>query len=195
MPKVCKNCGNEFPDSWTGNCPNCGCSEFVEYGQNYTSTITVSSIMLSAFEHINSMRSSLAHLAAQLVDYRVLCNNIQPVIEGMQQVAKLIEQQKIAIASTQKRDLDEFESKIQEYRKLIEINAEEFEFQRFFEENPIFLDYRVIKSFPKKSLGGEGCPDFLLALYDSSYLVVEIEKPSVRLFNKKGDPTSKFTHA
>ena len=57
-----------------------------------------------------------------------------------------------------------------------------------------FLDHRAIKSFLKKSLGGEGCPDFLSTLYDSSYLMVEIVKPSVGL-NKKEDPTHNFTHA
>jgi len=49
--------------------------------------------------------------------------------------------------------------------------------------------------FPKKSFGGEGYPDFLLFLHDSSYLLVEIEKPSASLFNKKGDPSSELTHA
>jgi len=85
--------------------------------------------------------------------------------------------------------------KIQEYKRLVNDDAEEPTFQRFFEETPSFLDPRVRKSIPKKSFAGEGYPDFLLILHDSSYLLVEIEKPSVRLFNKMGDPTYELTHA
>jgi hypothetical protein len=37
-------------------------------------------------------------------------------------------------------DLNEYAEKIEEYKKIINIDAKEEEFQKFFEENPVFLD-------------------------------------------------------
>ncbi|MFX0136097.1 MAG: hypothetical protein ACFFDN_20825 [Candidatus Hodarchaeota archaeon] len=88
-----------------------------------------------------------------------------------------------------------FQSIIQEYKNLLKNNSEEPEFQDFFEKNPNFLDGKVIKYYPKKSFGGEAIPDFVLLLNDKTYLIVEIEKPNIKLFNKKGDPSSELTHA
>jgi HD superfamily phosphohydrolase len=91
--------------------------------------------------------------------------------------------------------LNEISSVANQYRRLINENAEESTFQKFFEENPTFLELRVKATFPKKSLGGESFPDFLLVLHDYNYLVVEIEKPGDRLFTRGGDRTSKLSHA
>ncbi|MCJ7424614.1 DUF4263 domain-containing protein [Candidatus Bathyarchaeota archaeon] len=89
----------------------------------------------------------------------------------------------------------EYQDRIDEYRALLNREAEEPEFQAFFERNPVFLNPHVAQVFPKKPLGGEKIPDFVLALNDKHYILVEIEKPSVRLYNKMGDPTAELTHA
>jgi len=88
-----------------------------------------------------------------------------------------------------------FQTIIKEYENLLQNNAEELEFQIFFEKNPNFLDGKVIQCYSKKSFGGEEIPDFVLMLNDKSYLIVEIEKPNLKLFNQKGDPSFELTHA
>ena len=64
MPKVCNNCGNEFPDSLTGTCPNCGCSEFVESEQNYASNNKFHSINLNKTNNIKEMRTKVIYKVA-----------------------------------------------------------------------------------------------------------------------------------
>lgn len=107
----------------------------------------------------------------------------------------MIKKQEALFASTQRKDLDEYQNKIQEYRNLLNKSTQEDDFQSFFEQNPVFLDPRVKTATPKKSLGGEFYPDLVFELHDSSYLLIEIERPNIRLFNNKGDPTSALTHA
>jgi ppGpp synthetase/RelA/SpoT-type nucleotidyltranferase len=93
------------------------------------------------------------------------------------------------------KETDEYKTAIDSYGALISKSANEPEFQKFFEQNAVFLDPKVTKTYPKPDLGGELIPDFMLVLHDSSYLFVEIEKPNVKLFDKKGNPTAVFTHA
>ncbi|MFB3889422.1 MAG: Shedu anti-phage system protein SduA domain-containing protein [Candidatus Bathyarchaeia archaeon] len=84
---------------------------------------------------------------------------------------------------------------MENYEKLLAENVAEFKLQKFFEENPAMIDPRVKRIFPKKSLGGENIPDLIVLLPGPSYLVVEIEKPGVKLFTRNGDPTADLTHA
>lgn len=99
------------------------------------------------------------------------------------------------LTPTQKTILDEYASKIDEYQMLLNGSTDELAFQRFFEENPFFLEQKIKSAIPKKSFGGEDYPDFLLILHGPRHIVVEIEKPNVKLFNKRGDPTSALVHA
>lgn len=91
---------------------------------------------------------------------------------------------------------EEYAELISEYEILIsKENVTEDELQKFFEQNPIFIDPSVKKLFPEKSLGGERFPDFVAVLHDSNYLAVEIEKPTDKLYTRGGDPTKEFAHA
>jgi ppGpp synthetase/RelA/SpoT-type nucleotidyltranferase len=90
---------------------------------------------------------------------------------------------------------DKFRNALNSYGALISRCANEPMFQQFFFQNLLFLDPRAIDIYSKPDLGGELIPDFMLVLDDSSYLFVEIEKPCVPLFTKKGNPSSVFTHA
>jgi hypothetical protein len=97
--------------------------------------------------------------------------------------------------ATQANCLNKLAETVEIYQKLVAENAAESSFQKFFEKNPIVIEPRVQHVFSKMSFGGENFPDFLFALNDSRYLIIEIEKPEARLFTKRGDPTAKLTHA
>jgi len=88
-----------------------------------------------------------------------------------------------------------YEKIMDEYAMLLEKKAEEYEFQLFFERNPNFINAKVVESFPKKSFGGELIPDFVIKQNDKKYMIVEIEKPNVKLFNKEGAPSHELVHA
>jgi len=47
----------------------------------------------------------------------------------------------------------------------------------------------------KVQLGAEYVADFVIETYDGLYKLVEIEKPTDRLYLKNGDPSSALTHA
>jgi hypothetical protein len=83
---------------------------------------------------------------------------------------------------------------VAEYDKLLILNEPELVFQRFFEKYPVFLDPTVQHSYPHMPFGAEKLPDFILE-NNCGYIIVEIEKPSVRLFTKSGEPTAFLTHA
>jgi hypothetical protein len=53
-------------------------------------------------------------------------------------------------------------------------------------------------AIPKKRLGAEYVPDFLIAERSSmgfEWYAVELESPKVKMFTKSGDPTHQLTHA
>lgn len=190
MSLFCTRCGTEVANGWIGICPKCGNSDFAS-STNYSGTVTFSGSADVAINSIFQARGvliSVAKLDKKRAAYLI------PIIAQLEAAAKMTKQQEVKIASIEKPQLDEYVKKIEEYRGLVDSNAEEKEFQLFFEENPVFLDQKMKMSIPKKSFGGENFPDFLLILHDSSYLVVEIEKPKIELFNDKGDPTSGLTH-
>lgn len=194
MPVICTECGTELANGWVGPCPKCGGKVlgFSESTTNYSGTVTITGSTFSVFDVIIHARDMLASVA-QSDEKRA--QFVEPIIKQLDIAAEVTKRQGTALAFTRKMDLDEYSKKIEEYGGLIDKDAEENKFQKFFEENPVFLDPKVKAVMPKKSFGGEGYPDFVLILHDSSYLLVEIEKPSVRLFNNKGDPASELTHA
>lgn len=120
---------------------------------------------------------------------------VTPIIDKLTEVGKLVKKQETDLIFSVKADWSEYGNRLKEYERLLDENAEEPEFQSFFEENAVFLEPKIMTAYPKISLGGELIPDLLLVLHDSSYLFVEIEKPDVRLFENKGNPTAAFTHA
>jgi hypothetical protein len=89
-----------------------------------------------------------------------------------------------------------YAARIESLRALIETSPEkEKVFQKFFEQNPDFLNRQVSRIIPQKSFGGEQYPDIILALSDGKYIIVELEKPSLKLFTLAGDETKELTHA
>jgi predicted nucleic acid-binding Zn-ribbon protein len=193
---VCQKCGKVFPGTtviWP--CPNCGWTgsqTIIDTATNYSGSVVVSGCNSSAFEAIRyaqSMLGSISYSDPKRAGF------VEPIIGKLAEAAEVVKRQETELALARKSDWIKYENKLEAYRELLERNAEEPEFQGFFEENPIFLEPKIEQAYSKFSLGGELVPDFLLVLHDSSYLFVEIEKPSDRLFEKKGNPTAVFTHA
>jgi antiviral defense system Shedu protein SduA len=81
--------------------------------------------------------------------------------------------------------------------------SNESDMQRFLEDHPHILiqQFTVDRGawvIPKKRLGSEYVPDFLIAQEASGGLVwyaVEIERPQATLFNKNGDASALLNHA
>jgi hypothetical protein len=194
MPVICPQCGTNLGNGCVGPCPKCGYTSLAVSAlrTNYSGIVAVTGSTSLAFKAIINAREMLASVAES---DQIRAPFIQPIIEKLDMAAEETRQQEIRLASTQKTELNEYQKKIEEYRELINKGVEESEFQKFFEENPPFLDPKVKDPMPKKSFGGEHFPDFLLLLHNVNYLVVEIEKPSDRLFNQKGDPTAELSHA
>lgn len=88
------------------------------------------------------------------------------------------------------------------YKRLISRqDARESTIHRFLSKYPILLpvewpiENRVFSEFQR---GTQKRPDFVFAREDSlgvRWHLIEIEKPSNRLFTKSGDPTKELTHA
>ena len=85
---------------------------------------------------------------------------------------------------------------LSEYGHLLEQSPiQEHVLQTYLTNHPILLDpsYRVVHSGFR--LGAEYVADFVVETYDGNYILVEIEKPTDRLYLNNGDPSSALTHA
>lgn len=158
----------------------------------YSGTIVVTGSTTTAFSLIKNAQGMLASAASSYKDGLPF---IDPIIALLVQAADLTKAKEAEFLTKQQVTLPEYQRKLTEYGGLLNRKAEEKDFQTFFEVNPIFLSPNVVKFLPKKSFGGELIPDLILLLNSDMYLIVELEKPGVPLYNKKGDPTKELTHA
>lgn len=196
MAVLCQNCGSTFEGTDNmGPCPKCGwrgIRTIIDTAKNYSGSIAVSSSNASADAAIlqaKDLLESVAEWDAERAGYLV------PVIEILGEAAKVTQKQEAVFILSRKSDWEIYEKKLEEYKALVDKCAEEPIFQDFFKDNANFLESKFKTAYPKYKLADELTPDFLLVLYDSSYLFVEIEKPGVPLFNKKGNPSAELTLA
>ena len=85
---------------------------------------------------------------------------------------------------------------LSEYMRLLEQSpVREHVLQTYLTNHPILLNpsYRAVH--PQFRLGAEYVADFVVETYDGDYILVEIEKPTDRLYLNNGDPSSALTHA
>ena len=83
-----------------------------------------------------------------------------------------------------------------EYEQLIQdCSCDESKFQDFFTNHPQFLHPMAVEIWPQPNLRGAKRPDFIVRLFDNSYLVVEIETPAKTLVTKKNNIAATTTHA
>lgn len=84
---------------------------------------------------------------------------------------------------------------IDDFKLLIEQNLREEEYQKFLERNLVLLDPLAKLIIPKQELGSDYITDFVIRKYNDEYIVVEIEKPSNKIFNENNDFNAQLFHA
>lgn len=72
---------------------------------------------------------------------------------------------------------------------------DEIEYQNYFKKNPYILEPFHSQIWSKPKFGELLIPDFLIRTMDNSYTIVEIEKADLPIMTKKGELSSKATHA
>ena len=83
-----------------------------------------------------------------------------------------------------------------EYERLIQdYPSDEPKFQEFFTNHPQLLDPMAVEIWPHPNLRGAKIPDFVVRLFDNSYLIVEIETPSKLLVTQKNFIAATATQA
>jgi len=87
-----------------------------------------------------------------------------------------------------KKNLNEFAQLIDAYKK-------EEEYQIFLKNNPTFINPLSYQVIDKQKLGDDLITDFVIKTLENNYILVEIEKPQDRIFNKKNDFSAPFVHA
>lgn len=91
--------------------------------------------------------------------------------------------------------IDKLESTIKHFESLLNSHrSDERAIQRYLEDNPIILSATAARITPQVKLGKEYQVDFVIEEPNDNYILVEIEPPSCKLFNRKGDPTKELTH-
>lgn len=105
--------------------------------------------------------------------------------------------------------LEDYNAKKKEFKSLVNSKPKEQEIQSFLEKNPIVLLHAMLDGFypvasgrsalfPKIKLGSEYETDFAYCSGNSMgayWTFVELERPDVPLFNRKGDPSQYLSHA
>jgi len=71
----------------------------------------------------------------------------------------------------------------------------ENELQRFLTENPILFGLEYVQIIPKHRLGSEYEMDYALVNHNGMVDLVEIESSNLPIYTKRGNPSSKLTHA
>ena len=85
---------------------------------------------------------------------------------------------------------------LSEYMRLLEQSpVREHVLQTYLTNHPILLNPSYREVHPQFRLGAEYVADFVIETYDGNYTLVEIEKPTDRLYLNNGDPSSALTHA
>jgi len=87
------------------------------------------------------------------------------------------------------------ERHIDKLDRLIRAGGREEEYQKFFTENPIFLNPLASQLISKHKLGDDFITDYVLETLTGEYVAVEIEKPSDPIFTQSNDFSYQFTHA
>jgi len=91
---------------------------------------------------------------------------------------------------------EEMMSTINKFNSLLESEPDEKPFQEFIENNPIMLaQFGAKRIFKKPNILGKFECDFAILNSQNQLLLIEIERPSMRLFKKDLHPTANLLHA
>ena len=85
---------------------------------------------------------------------------------------------------------------VNEFNKKLEIEKDEKVFQEYIESHPILLaQFHAKRLFNKPSILGKFKTDFAILDTSNQLLLIELERPSLRLFKKDGHATADLMHA
>jgi hypothetical protein len=85
---------------------------------------------------------------------------------------------------------------LRKFNMMLEREKEERPIQEFIEKNPIILaQFHAKRLYIKPNILGKFETDFAILDTSDRLLLIELEKPSLRLFKKDGHPTAKLMHA
>lgn len=85
---------------------------------------------------------------------------------------------------------------IREFQQLLQQHEDEKPFQQFIEDNPVILArFNAKKLFFKTSILGKFKTDFAIVDTRNQLLMIELERPSLKLFKRNGHPTADLNHA
>ena len=88
-----------------------------------------------------------------------------------------------------------FSSLLNQFKALLDSNPDREEvLQQFLKDNPALLCPVHTKMWPKLALGAKKT-DFVFQEATSDYLLVELERSTLPLFVKSGDPSKELNHA
>ena len=92
--------------------------------------------------------------------------------------------------------VEQLRQTLREYQQLLNRpDIRERTMQLYLENHTILIDPSAKDVHPQALLGAEYRTDFVIETYDKLYKLVEIEKPTDRLYLNNGDPSSALTHA
>jgi hypothetical protein len=154
---------------------------------------------ISTYNNFSEAIKKLKNATCLLEEVTVDVNNkdsFNSTIYSLQKNKNDIEIDQLKLLKANPTDLEYYEKAVKDYGELInKPNVEELELQSYFELNPILLDRGLKQVFAKKSFGGEAFPDFIAILQNDTHILIEIEKPSKKLYTKKGYPTTALSEA
>ncbi len=85
---------------------------------------------------------------------------------------------------------------VREFQQLLQQHGDEKPFQQFIEDHPVILArFNAKKLFIKRSILGKFWTDFALVDTRNQLLMIELERPSLKLFKGNGHPTADLNHA
>lgn len=91
--------------------------------------------------------------------------------------------------------VDRLDESIRDFERLLDEEPVEEKLQVYLTENPVILHPYHAAFTPKVRLGSEYVTDFVVESEEESYILVEIERSTHKLFTKEGSPTAALRHA
>lgn len=93
------------------------------------------------------------------------------------------------------RTYDAYEDVVEGFRNLIESANREAPLQDFLRDHPALLTLEAAQIYPQFQLGNNYVTDFVLAMGNEEYILVEIEAATRPLYTRDGNPSADLTHA
>lgn len=145
---------------------------------------------------IHNLEDTIKNLESIVSQHPSVNEIVYPTIDWMKETRNFMAHNVDELISLKKSELDEYEKSVKDYEKMINNpKVKEPDLQNYFKKMPILVERGLTKLIPKKSFGGEEFPDFIAVLHNGNHVLIEIEKPTDKIYTKRGNPSAKFSHA